>query len=359
MDKLNRERKLKGLQALYREDDLPTTINTQGNNISDPRMRHESSTTQDNRKMAAQDSEESSPHSTNRNEIENQTRDDTKMERMFAALAENTKLQMKQQEERHAKEIADMRQANRDTHELFTTEASTPQNITMNDHRITSHFNTMTKASDTLFDGTPENWLIFEHHLLTEAENPTITWNHNITHFQQDNDEKPLNFLERYLDLPEYISLKLELDLANDIIADIAQVNSKLYKLHCLKTKLKNCLTPDLALDIDTSMPPGLPNKDGRLFFVKLVTHTFPDNEAHKRIIYEYILKLEITESNHMESFQRELQRHTIQYEAIQGMEWKKITNHIIKQYQKINSPPFYTGFKMIVAKGPSTHQTK
>jgi hypothetical protein len=142
-------------------------------------------------------------------------------------------------------------------------------------------------------------------------------------------------------------------------MVDIVQVNSKLYKLHCLKTKLKNCLTPDLALDIDTSMPPGLPNKDGCLFFVKLVLHTFPDKEAHKRIIYEYILKLEITESNNMESFQRELQRNTIQYQAIQGTEWKKITNHIIKQYQKIDSPSFYTSFNMIVVDGPSANQTK
>jgi hypothetical protein len=70
MDKLNRERKLKGLQALYREDDLPTTINTQGNNIPKPGMGHESSPTQDERKMAAQDSDASSPHSTNRNETE-------------------------------------------------------------------------------------------------------------------------------------------------------------------------------------------------------------------------------------------------------------------------------------------------
>jgi hypothetical protein len=165
----------------------------------------------------------------------------------------------------------------------------------------------MTKASDILFDGTPENYPIFEHHLLTEAENPTITRSHNITHFQPENEEKPLNFLERCFDLPEDISLKLKLDLANDTIADIAQVDSKLYKLHCLNTKLKKCLTPDLVLDNDTSMPPGLPNKDGRLFFVKLVLHTFPDKEANKQIIYEYILKLEITESNHTESFQREL----------------------------------------------------
>jgi hypothetical protein len=106
-------------------------------------------------------------------------------------------------------------------------------------------------------------------------------------------------------------------------------------------------------------MPPGLPNRDGHLFFVKLVLHTFPDKEAHKRIMYEYILKLEITESNNMESFQRELRRHIIQYEATQGTEWKKITNHIIKQYQKVDSPPFYTGFNMIVVNGPSAKQTK
>jgi hypothetical protein len=106
-------------------------------------------------------------------------------------------------------------------------------------------------------------------------------------------------------------------------------------------------------------MPPRLPNKNGRLFFVKLVLHTFLDKEAHKRIIYEYILKLEITESNNIESFQRELRRHTIQYEAIQRTEWKKITNHIIKQYQKVDSPPCHTGFNMIVVNGPSANQTK
>jgi hypothetical protein len=57
---------------------------------------------------------------------------------MFAALAENNKLQIKQQEERHAKEIADMRQANRNAHYMFTTKTTPPQNITMSDHRITA-----------------------------------------------------------------------------------------------------------------------------------------------------------------------------------------------------------------------------
>jgi hypothetical protein len=99
-------------------------------------------------------------------------------------------------------------------------------------------------------------------------------------------------------------------------------------------------------------MPTGLSHKDGRLFFIKLVYHTFPDKESHKRIIYDYILKLEITESNNMESLTRELRRHIKKYDAIQGIKWKKITNHIIRQYQKIDSPPFNTGFNMIIVRG-------
>jgi hypothetical protein len=85
---------------------------------------------------------------------------------------------------------------------MLTTKAMPSQTITMNDHSITTHFNAMTKASDTLFDGTPENWPIFEHHFLTEAENPTIAWNQHLTHFQPDEEKEPLNLLERYFDLP-------------------------------------------------------------------------------------------------------------------------------------------------------------
>jgi hypothetical protein len=88
-----------------------------------------------------------------------------------------------------------------------------------------------------------------------------------------------------------------------------------------LKTKLKNCLTTDIAHDIDASMPPRLIHKDRKINFIKLVSHTFPYKEAHKQIIYEYILKLEIKESNNMESFTREIRRHIKQYDAISGSE--------------------------------------
>jgi hypothetical protein len=40
-----------------------------------------------------------------------------------------------------------------------------------------------------------------------------------------------------------------------------------------------------------------------------------------------------------MEGFQRELRRHITQYDAIQGSEWNKITNHIIRKYHGKTHP--------------------
>jgi hypothetical protein len=242
-------------------------------------------------------------------------------------------------------EIAAMKQANLDTQNILTTK-TTPAH-TMNNHRTTSHFNAMTKPSETVFDETPKNWPEFEHHLLTEAENSTISWNQDITNYKHtDETSEPFNFLESYFDLPDNMTYTLLNELADLKIIDLITPASQLYKLYCLKRKLKNCLTTDLTHDIKASMPIGIINKDGRHFLIKLVSHTFPNKEDHKQIIYEYILKLEITESNNMEGFQRELQRHIKQYDAIQGSEWKKITNHIIRQYQKIDAPPLQHGIQ-------------
>jgi hypothetical protein len=262
------------------------------------------------------------------------------MKKLFATLAENTQKQLRKQGEKHTMEIAAMKRANLDTQHLLTTKTTSFQ--TMNDHRTTSHLNAMTKPSETLFDGTPENWPAFGHHLLTKAENPTISWNQDITNYQPTGENsEPFNFLKSYFDLLDNMTNTIMNDLTDAKIINLVSPNSQLYKLHCLETKLNNCLTTDLTHDIEAYMPIVLSNKDGRLFFMKLVSHTFPDKEAHKQIIYEYILKLEITESNDMEGFQRKLRRHIKQYDAIQGSEWNKITNHIIRQYHKIDSPPF------------------
>jgi hypothetical protein len=92
-------------------------------------------------------------------------------------------------------EIAAMKRANLDTQNLLTTKTTHAQ--TMNDHRTTVHFNATTKPSEKLFDGTPENWPAFEHHLLTEAENPTISWNQDITNYQRtDETSEPFYFLK-------------------------------------------------------------------------------------------------------------------------------------------------------------------
>jgi hypothetical protein len=66
-----------------------------------------------------------------------------------------------------------------DTQNMLTTKTTPAQ--TINDHRTAAHLTAMTKPSET---GTPENWLVFEHHLLTEAENPTIIWKQEITNFK-------------------------------------------------------------------------------------------------------------------------------------------------------------------------------
>jgi hypothetical protein len=86
----------------------------------------------------------------------------------------------------------------------------------MNNHRTTAHFNAVDKPSETLFDGTPDNWPVFENHLLTEAKNPTISWYQDITNYQPTEDYEPLNFLERYFDLPDNMTNMLMNELADE-----------------------------------------------------------------------------------------------------------------------------------------------
>jgi hypothetical protein len=320
----------------------PSDEDAQGNVLTEEELAsirmsdtHQTPNKEDGKPAAQPKNEDSSPlPDPNRKRLDKREHEADKIKKLFASLDKSTQKQLKEQGERHAMEIAAMKRANLDTQNLLTTKTTPAQ--TMNDHRTTAYFNAMTKPSETLFDGTPENWPAFEYHLLTEAENPTISWNQDITNYQPtDEKSEPFNLLEIYFDLPDNMTDTLMNELADAQIIDLVPPASQLYKLHCLKNKLKNCLTTDLAHDIEASMPTGLSNKDGRLFFIKLVSHTFPDKEAHKRIIYEYILKLEITESNNMEGFTRELRRHIKQYDAIQGSAWKKITNHIIKKIRK------------------------
>jgi hypothetical protein len=96
---------------------------------------------------------------------------------------------------KQAMEIAATKRASMDTHNLLTTNTTPEQ--TMNDHISAAHFNAMTKPLDKLFDETPENRPAFEHHLLTEAGNPTRSWNQDITNYQPNENSEPFKFLER------------------------------------------------------------------------------------------------------------------------------------------------------------------
>jgi hypothetical protein len=132
-------------------------------------------------KPAAHSEAEESPLSVEqpRNRLRKRHHESETMKELFTDLARDNQKQFKEQEEKHNMEIEALKRANLDTQHLLTTK-TTPAQI-MSDHRSTAHFNAMTKPSDTLFDGTPENWPAFEHHLLTEVENPTISWNKDKT----------------------------------------------------------------------------------------------------------------------------------------------------------------------------------
>jgi hypothetical protein len=218
---------------------------------------------EDGKPAAQPENEDSSPSSEPiGRRLDKQEHEANNMKNLFANLPKNTQKQLREQGEKHAMEIAAMKQANLDTHNLLATKTTPAQ--TMNHHRTTTHFNAMTKPSETLFDGTPENRLAFEHHLLMEAENPTIIWNQDITNYQPtDGNSEPFNFLERNFNLPDNMTNTLMNNLADANIINLVSPGLQLYKLHCLKTKLKNCLTTDLAHEIEASMPTGLSNKYG------------------------------------------------------------------------------------------------
>jgi hypothetical protein len=64
------------------------------------------------------------------------------MKKLFATFIENTQKQLREQEEKQAMEIAAMKRANMDKHNILTTKTTPAQ--TMNDHITADHFTAMT-----------------------------------------------------------------------------------------------------------------------------------------------------------------------------------------------------------------------
>jgi hypothetical protein len=159
----------------------PSDEDAQGNVLPDEEIERkrmaaaQQTPSKEDIKPAAQSEAEESHLSTEqpRNRLRKRYNELDTMKKLFADLARYNQKQFKEQEEKHTMEITALTRANLDTQNLLTTK-TTPVK-TMSDHRSTAHFNAMTKPSDTLFDGTPETWPASKHHLLTEAENPTIS----------------------------------------------------------------------------------------------------------------------------------------------------------------------------------------
>jgi hypothetical protein len=127
-----------------------------------------------------------------------------------------------------------------ETQNLLTTKTMPIKSV--NDHRESANLTAMTKACDVLFDGQPENWPTLEHHLLNEAENQTISWNQEPAHFQlMGTTSNPFNFLECHFNIRETTIDTLQDDLKCNTQIDLVKPISQLYRLHSLKTKLKNC----------------------------------------------------------------------------------------------------------------------
>jgi hypothetical protein len=120
-------------------------------------------------------------------------------------------------------------------------------------------------------------------------------------------------------------------------------------------------MTSGLVDDLKTTKREDINNIDSKLYKLNalktIILRIFSDKEAHKDILPNYIMELQITKSNSMESYQRDILRHLKQYENIKGTERKKITNTIIKQYRKINEPAFQTGLNTKIFMGPTEHK--
>jgi hypothetical protein len=119
-------------------------------------------------------------------------------------------------------------------------------------------------------------------------------------------------------------------DLKDTKEEDPNNIDTKIYKLKALKTKLCNCLTHSFSDHIEESMPMDIINNNGHIYFCLILSCIFPDKDAHKEIIKNYILELKITKSISMESYQRDLLKHLKAYKKLRGTEWKKIITTII-----------------------------
>jgi dephospho-CoA kinase len=141
----------------------PSDEDAKGNVLPDEELTRKKmadaqrSPSKEDSKPAAQPEDEDSPLSAEqlRERLRKRYHESEQIKKLFADLVRDNQNQFKEQREKHTMEIAALKRADLDTHNLLTTKTNPAQ--TMSDHRSTDHFNAMTKPSDTMFDGAPEN----------------------------------------------------------------------------------------------------------------------------------------------------------------------------------------------------------
>jgi hypothetical protein len=152
---------------------------------------------------------------------------------------------------------------------------------------------------------------------------PTIRWSKGILIFKVRRQDPQINFLQRYFDIPDIMVSALNDNLKDSKTDVISQIDTKLYKLNALKTKLRNCPTPDFGDDIKEVMPEGTSNKYGRIYVIIIISRTFPDKHINT-LFRTTSWNIKITKSKSMESYQRDIICHLKQYDNFKGTEWKR-----------------------------------
>jgi hypothetical protein len=112
----------------------------------------------------------------------------SEMKGMWAAHEKGKKEQMAKQLRKHAVELDALKQSQMTTQNLFAHK-DTPL---VHEYKVAEHFIFMTKASETLFDGKPENWPTSENSLIWEATNTTIGWSKDTLGFKVMGQEQTL-----------------------------------------------------------------------------------------------------------------------------------------------------------------------
>jgi hypothetical protein len=156
-----------------------------------------------------------------------------------------------------------------------------------------------------------------------------------------------INFLESYFDIPANMIEVLIGDLQKMEMDEINQIDTKLFKLNSETASHKHS-----TMVLKNRCPKGK-TKMCRIYFILIISRTFPDKEAHNHIIRDHIMKLKIKKTALMESYQGDMLCHLKQQNSIKGTEWKQIINNIIKQHRKIDDSAYRTGLNIKSLSGP------